>query len=190
MADARAGIRWVRSHAPMLGIDPNRIVASGGSAGGHLALSAALFEEDGAMIEESHVSSKPNALVLFNPWLGTITPTAKPYLPSDPKMVQTIAPVEHVRAGLPPTIILQGRADVGAPYATAVSYCVKAQSKGGSCKVVSYDKAEHGFFNPPSPGLPHSVDNPEKGSLNDFYRQTLWDVDRFLSELGYFSNAY
>jgi acetyl esterase/lipase len=44
MADAKSAIRWVRSRASDLGIDPDRIAAGGGSAGGHLALSAAVFE--------------------------------------------------------------------------------------------------------------------------------------------------
>ncbi len=36
-ADAKSAMRYVRSHAAELGIDPQRIAASGGSAGGHLA---------------------------------------------------------------------------------------------------------------------------------------------------------
>lgn len=38
-ADARAAMRWVRSEADKLGVDPNRIAAYGWSAGGHLAAS-------------------------------------------------------------------------------------------------------------------------------------------------------
>ncbi len=33
--DGKSAIRWVREHAAELGIDPDRIVAAGGSAGGH-----------------------------------------------------------------------------------------------------------------------------------------------------------
>lgn len=35
--DAKSAMRWVRSHAEKLGVDPNRIASAGGSAGGHLA---------------------------------------------------------------------------------------------------------------------------------------------------------
>src|SRR5262245_43848782 len=45
VADARAAIRWVRAHAKSLGVDPKRIVAFGWSAGGHLAASAAIFDD-------------------------------------------------------------------------------------------------------------------------------------------------
>ena len=41
--DARSAMRYVRSHAAELGIDSNKIVTNGGSAGGHLATAGALF---------------------------------------------------------------------------------------------------------------------------------------------------
>ncbi|MGH9935312.1 MAG: alpha/beta hydrolase, partial [Blastocatellia bacterium] len=69
VADAKSAIRWVRAHARELGVDAQRIVAGGGSAGGHLAAAAALvkgFDESG---EDLKISSAPNALVLFNPAL-------------------------------------------------------------------------------------------------------------------------
>ena len=37
VADAKSAIRYVRKEAARLGVDPNRIVAGGGSAGGHIA---------------------------------------------------------------------------------------------------------------------------------------------------------
>src|SRR5262249_22791415 len=71
IADAKSAIRWVRAHATELGIDPNRIAAGGGSAGGHIALSAAVLDQFDDMNEDRRVSSKPNALVLFNPAVDT-----------------------------------------------------------------------------------------------------------------------
>src|SRR5262245_36703675 len=57
MADARGVIRWMRTHADSLGIDPNRLVAYGWSAGGHLAASAAIFDPDASKDE---VSARPD----------------------------------------------------------------------------------------------------------------------------------
>lgn len=74
--DARAAIRWVRAHAAEWGIDPDRIVASGGSAGGHLAACTAVIVDGDKAVENAKFSSVPNALVLFNPVLDT---TAKGY---------------------------------------------------------------------------------------------------------------
>ena len=69
--DGKSAIRYVRQHADELGIDPNRIVASGGSAGGHVAACTGVIaglEEEG---EDVNVSSVPNAMILFNPCLDT-----------------------------------------------------------------------------------------------------------------------
>jgi len=67
--DAKSAIRWVRQNAAKLGADPNRIVAAGGSAGGHIAACTALTPGLDAEGEDTKVSSLPNALVLFNPVL-------------------------------------------------------------------------------------------------------------------------
>ena len=37
VADGRSAMRWVRAHVAELNVDPHRIAAGGGSAGGHVA---------------------------------------------------------------------------------------------------------------------------------------------------------
>ena len=51
--DARSSVRYVRSHAGELGIDPGKVVVSGASAGGHLAAATALFDEVNEKGEDS-----------------------------------------------------------------------------------------------------------------------------------------
>ena len=48
--DAKSAIRWVRANAGKLGIDPNKVIASGGSAGGHLAAATAAYPEFGCRL--------------------------------------------------------------------------------------------------------------------------------------------
>src|SRR5438093_2514820 len=67
VADAKSAIRYVRKEAGRLGVDPNRIVAAGGSAGGHLAACAGVIKEFDESTEDLSISSVPNALALFNP---------------------------------------------------------------------------------------------------------------------------
>ena len=61
--DGNSAIRWVRTHAKELGIDPDKILAGGGSAGGHVAAATGttkgIFEEG----EDTKVSSRPDALL-------------------------------------------------------------------------------------------------------------------------------
>ena len=67
VADAKSAMRWVRSHASRLGIDPDRIAAGGGSAGGHLAAASAILPGLDDPADDKSVSAKPNALIFFNP---------------------------------------------------------------------------------------------------------------------------
>src|SRR6266404_6084421 len=56
--DARSAVRWFRQNAGKLGVDPGKIVASGGSAGGHIAACTTLMptsKDDG-----KEVSCKAN----------------------------------------------------------------------------------------------------------------------------------
>ena len=63
--DGKSAIRWVRTNARKLGVDPDRIVAGGGSAGGHVAACTATIDGMAQPGEDTLVSSKPNGLALF-----------------------------------------------------------------------------------------------------------------------------
>jgi acetyl esterase len=67
LKDAKSAIRYIREHADKFNIDTSKIIASGGSAGGHLAAAAALVNEYNDDSDNLSISSKPNALILFNP---------------------------------------------------------------------------------------------------------------------------
>ncbi len=68
MRDCAASIRYIRSHAEEFGIDPNKIVVLGVSAGGHVAASSAVFWNDEERIPGgSDGLGKPNAMVLCYP---------------------------------------------------------------------------------------------------------------------------
>jgi len=65
--DGKSAVRWIRQNACSLGIDPNRLAAGGGSAGGHVAAATGNLPGLDSKEEDKNVSSKPNALLLFNP---------------------------------------------------------------------------------------------------------------------------
>jgi acetyl esterase len=182
VADAKSAIRWVRKNAARLGIDPDRVVASGGSAGGHLAACIAVvpgLDEPG---EDTSVSAVPNAAVLFNPVLvlapldekrfeeigARLTPER---MGIDPRQ---LSPAHHVRAGAPPMIVLHGKADTTVPFATAEAFAAKMKAAGNRCELVGFDGQRHGFF------------NYGRGD-NRFFLQTLKQTDEFLASLGYLS---
>lgn len=179
--DAKSAVRWVRKNAERLGVDPDRVAAGGGSAGGHLAAALGTirdFDEEG---EDPTISAVPNALILFNPalvlapvegaeerdWdrLGSLEERlgGKPI---------RLSPYHHIREGRPPTIIFHGQADTTVPYFTAVLFARKMKDKGNRCELVGYPDQPHGFFN-------HGRTD------NKFFADTVRKMDAFLVSLGY-----
>jgi len=65
--DAKSAMRFIRKHADEFQIDPDKIIASGGSAGGHLAAATALIDGYNDPSDDLSISSKPSALVLLTP---------------------------------------------------------------------------------------------------------------------------
>jgi acetyl esterase len=173
IADAKSAIRWLRASAARLGIDPARIAASGGSAGGHIALAAATLEAFDERGETLTVSSKPDALVLFNPAVDTSR--EEPAVMKERFMGRgrDASPQQHVKIGLPPTLILHGKADTIVPYAAVERFCADSRKLGNRCELIGYEGAPHGFFNPRSGAKWHE--------------QTMQEMDAFLTRIGYLS---
>lgn len=168
LQDARDAMRYLRTHATSLGLATDKLVAAGGSAGGHLAaaLGTAVSLRDPG--QAPWISTRPNALVLFNPMLNLA--------PGQPDHEQVagywreISPIHHVDAATPPTLILSGSDDAEVPVATLEAFCQSMHIQGGHCEMVIYPGAGHGFFNP----------EVEKGR---FFPQTLRDMADFLDRM-------
>jgi acetyl esterase len=146
--DAKSAFRWVRAQARTLGIDPAKMAAGGGSAGGHLAAALATLEAINDPADDSKVSTMPAALVLFNPALRLGGAREREAVAArSPEMLKAISPYEHVKAGHPPTIIFHGEADTTVPIQSARDYAAKVKQFGGTCTVVGFDGQPHSFFN-------------------------------------------
>ena len=154
--DAKSAIRWARANAKRLGIDPDRLAAGGGSAGGHLAASTATLLDHDDPAGDKAISSKPNALALFNP--GTVLASVPGKLEFDKEQTalraeragvepESISPYHHVKSGFPPAIIFHGKADATVPYETVELFTEKVKSVGSRCELVGYEGEDHGFFN-------------------------------------------
>lgn len=169
--DAKSAIRFLREHADELQIDPDRIVASGGSAGGHLAAATGIvpgLEEEN---ENLLVSSKPDALVLFNPVFDN-GPDGYGYGRIGDRYPE-ISPLHNISAGAPPAIVFLGTNDRLIPVSTAENFKARMEEAGNRCDLFLYEDQGHGFFN---------YKNPEN------YRKTILETARFLESLGYIRN--
>ncbi len=156
--DAASAIRWVRSHAAELNVDPARLCAAGGSAGGHIACCTALIPEVVAAGEDTSVSSVPNALALFNP-VVMLAPLPDSDLEEGAGLkfatiqkrlgvpAEALSPVHHVRRDLPPTIIFHGDRDTTVPFSSVLEFQRRMTEAGNRCELQRFAGAPHGFFN-------------------------------------------
>ena len=183
--DAKSAIRWVRKNTRQLGIDPERIAAGGGSAGGHLAGALGTIREFDEEDEDTSVSPVPNALVLFNPAL--VLAPVEGHEAKDLKKLadieerlgvkpERLSPYHHVRKGQPPAIIFHGKADTTVPYFTSELFAEEAQKKKNRCELIGYDGQPHGFFN-------------YGRSDNKYFVDTVKRMDVFLVSLGYLKGS-
>ncbi|MCU0377608.1 MAG: alpha/beta hydrolase [Bacteroidales bacterium] len=172
LMDAKSAIRYIRSHADEYHINPEKIVGSGGSAGGHLAAASALTENFVEAGDDLSVSCKPNALVLFNPVIDTSQEGAGIYDPVSSEKYLAFSPLHNIRPGAPPTILFFGTKDKFIPVETARKYQAEIQKVGSRCDLLLYEGQPHGFFN---------FKNPE------YYKKTVLEADRFLISIDFLS---
>lgn len=142
--DAKSAVRYVRSHAQELGIDPEKVVAGGRSAGGHLAAATAMFPDIEEESDDKNVSCVPNALVLCSPVIDTSADGYGHELLG--KRWQELSPLHHVRAGLPPTIILHGMRDTTTPFAGAKAFDQAMRATGNKIEFVAHARGSHSYM--------------------------------------------
>lgn len=163
--DGKSAIRWVRMNAGMLGINPDMIVGSGGSSGGHVAACAALVVGLEAEGEDHSISSRPDVMVLFNPVMETTSERQVKKI-GDKKMAEKISPNNWIRKDTPPGIMFFGTDDQ--LIELAIRSLPLAGSQGVQLALWTAEDAGHGFFN-----------------KSPWMEWTLYLTDKFLQKNGY-----
>ncbi len=116
--------------------------------------------------EDLSISSKPNALVLFNPVYDN-SKRGFGFRRMNGRHLE-ISPLHNISKGAPPTVVFFGTKDKTTPVISSKEYKQKMEDVGSRCDLFLYEGAEHSFFN--------------KGT---YFIETLQETDKFLKSLGY-----
>lgn len=142
--DARSAVRWIRENAQSLGIDPSRIVVMGGSAGGHLAVSTALFDQINEESDNQAILTRPAALILMYPVIDTSS--AGYGKAKIGERWRDLSPLHNIKSGLPSTLIFHGTADAVTPYVGAKKYHESSLAKGNKNQLITHPGGRHGYI--------------------------------------------
>jgi acetyl esterase/lipase len=150
--DTKAAIRWTRANAEKLGVDPNRIVVAGYSAGGMLSLMAAAtngrkeFEGDGG---NAGVSSDVNACIGVYPLASAQTAPGLfgGQAQATPEVIAAASPTSYIAKGFAPTIFIHGTNDGTIPVQSSIDFFTKLHALGVPSTLTLIQGADHAFDN-------------------------------------------
>jgi acetyl esterase/lipase len=151
VSDGLDAMKWVAENATQLGIDTQKIRASGSSAGGHIAACLALCQINQT---EMKPMVRPSLLVLFNPVLDLTNATAElEFSPRElelieaigPEMARAISPNQHINEHTPDTLMIFGENDPLLQQAN--DFIPKAKIYDAETQLLIAHNNGHGFFN-------------------------------------------
>lgn len=159
--DCMCALRFVNNNAKMYNVDTSRIVVTGESAGGHLALSLGMIPESVGLARECEGAPLPKVAAVIN-WFGVtdvmdvidgphkanIAATWLGSLPNREEIAKRLSPMTYVRAGLPPILTIQGDADTTVPYEQGVRLHAALAKAGVVNQHLTIPGGKHGNFTP------------------------------------------
>ncbi len=168
--DCLCALHWVGRNAKKYNFDLSKVVVTGGSAGGHLALTTSMipfsagFEnecayEDDETWDGSRKNSRPKVAAVIN-WFGITDvsdmlqgPNTRAYavswlgsLPNREDLANRLSPLSYVRSGLPPILTIHGDADTIVPYSHAVRLHAALTKAGAKNQLLTIPGGGHGDF--------------------------------------------
>jgi acetyl esterase/lipase len=195
VGDGKRAVAWIKANAARYGVDPERIVIAGGSAGGHLALLIAytpghpdltppdLEKADTAvravvalypvvdlgayMAYNDYATFKLGPLAFPSP--RDVVPDLLGGMPDEvPERYELVSPLSHVGPACPPTLLLQAGHDHVVPVESVRALHRRLVEAGVPAVYVEFPGSEHAF----DMALPR---------LSPAAQAAWTDIDRFLA---------
>ena len=158
--DCLCALRWIIRNASNYNIDPEHIVVTGNSAGGHLALTTGMVPASAGLDRQCPGSETLSVAAIIN-WYGITDvgdlldgPNTKSYavewmgsMPNRFEIAERVSPLTYVRSGLPPILTIHGDADPTVPYQHGVQLHEELSKVGVSNQLHTVPGGRHGGFN-------------------------------------------
>ena len=150
--DVLEAAKWFRDRAADYKVDPNQIIVTGDSAGGHLAMMVGMAPESAglgpsikiaAIVNFYGISDVPDQLQ--GPHLQTYAVTWVPEQQDRMDLAKKLSPITYVRKGLPPMLSIHGDADPVVPYEQSVRLTKELKTAGDQAELITVPGGQHGF---------------------------------------------
>ncbi len=160
--DCRLALRWVFKNAKLYGFDTTKIIVTGGSAGGHLALMTGMLDASAGFDipnDWDYTGVEPKVAAIVN-WFGITDvkdllsgPNRQEYavnwlnnLSDKDAIARKVSPMNYIRKGLPPIFTVHGDKDQLVPYMHAVRLHESLTKAGVPNQMVTIPGGRHGGF--------------------------------------------
>lgn len=174
--DCLCALRWVAANAKQHDFDVTKLVVSGDSAGGHLALTTGMIPESAGFDRQCPGVPLPKVAAIVN-WYGITDvadlldgPNRRSYavawlgsMPDRAEVAKRVSPMQFIRPGLPPVLTIHGDADPTVPYQHGVQLDAALGKAGVPHQLLTIPGGKHGGF---TPGERTTIYETIRGFLN------------------------
>jgi acetyl esterase/lipase len=154
--DVLKAVQWFQDHAAMYRVDRKRILVSGDSAGGHLALMTAMTPSSAGLGPSIKIAAVVDFYGIADVADQITGDHQRPYAvawvaqqPSDQPdrmdLARRLSPITYVRKGLPPILVLHGDTDAAVPYQQSVALVKALKNVGDDAELITVPGGNHGF---------------------------------------------
>ena len=170
--DCLCALHWLGRNAKKYNFDLNKVIVTGGSAGGHLALTTAMipssagldnecaYEDDTTWATPEWTNDRPKVAAVVN-WFGITDvwdmlqgPNMRSYavawfagMADREALAKRVSPINYVRPGLPPILTIHGDNDKLVPHEQAVRLHEALTKAGDRNQLLTIPGGGHGDFN-------------------------------------------
>jgi len=150
--DSLRAAEWFAQNASKYNVDKNRIIVTGGSAGGHLSLMVGMTPKSAKLGKPSKIAAIINFYGITDVADQLAGPNMRQYavtwLPDSPTRLETarrVSPMTYVRKDVPPILTLHGDADQTVPYEHGLQLTRALNTAGAKAEMISVPQGRHGF---------------------------------------------